>query len=92
VAARDVTVAPGGGRLTTTVPVAKNPDGSSNDWEYVNPQTVRLLPAGTPFQNGSLYEFTYLAKDPLVAGLGFAGLRDLTAFLHQLSAPPSRNS
>jgi hypothetical protein len=127
----DVTVASGGGRFTMTVPVAKNPDGSSivgpsleefvidnvttitgpltyaaatldktqasltmrahyadaptlippTDWEYVNPQTVRLLPAGTPFQNGSLYEFTYLAKDPLIAGLSFAGVRDLTAFL-----------
>jgi len=29
-----------------------------------------------------LYEFTYLATDPLVAGLGFAAVRDLTAFLH----------
>src|SRR5712692_6740178 len=132
----DVTVAPGDGRLTMTVPVAKNSDGSSivgpameefviddattiegrltypaatNDkskatlvvrtlttdepttipasgWEYVNASAVRLLPAGTPFQTGHLYEFTYQAKDPLVAGIGFAGLRDITAFFRRAAA------
>jgi hypothetical protein len=29
----------------------------------------------------ALYEFTYIAKDPLVAGLGFATLRDFATFL-----------
>jgi len=52
------------------------------DWEYVNPQTIRLLPAGTPFQRGTLYEFTYPATNPLVAGLGFAAIRDVATFLH----------
>ena len=129
----DVTVAPGGGRQTITVPVAKNPDGSSivgpaleefvidnaitmtgtltypaatldksqanltvrvhytdtpdvipaTGWEYVNDRTVRLLPSGTPFGQGRLYEFTYPAKDPIVAGLGFAAIRDVAAFLHR---------
>jgi len=53
------------------------------DWEYVNAQSIRLLPAGTPFQRGTLYEFTYSATKPLVAGLGFAAIRDLAAFLHR---------
>jgi hypothetical protein len=132
----DVTVSPGKGRLTMTVPVATNPDGSpvtgpaleefvidGNDtttgkltypaatldkqsasltvrvlyadpptpvardnWEYADARTIRLLPAGTPFQNGHLYEFTYTAKDPLVAGLAFAGLRDLIEFLRHAPA------
>ena len=30
---------------------------------------------------GAIYEFTYLAKDPWVLGLGFAGVRDLVSFL-----------
>ena len=126
----DITVSPGKGRLTITVPVATNPDGSPvsgpaleefvidearhddrkahlsggdagqtvgephrsralsdrpmpvapENWEYVDARAIRLLPAGTPFQNGRLYEFTYTAKDPLVAGLAFAGLRDLIDF------------
>jgi hypothetical protein len=135
----DVTVAPGKGRMTITVPVAANPDGSPvtgpaleefviddattlkgaltypaatldkasasltvrtlysdppvpvarENWEFVNERAIRLLPAGTPFQNGSLYEFVYTAKDPVVAGLAFAGLRDLTAFLHYGAADNS---
>ena len=110
----DPGVAAGGNRLTITVPVAKNPDGSpvigpsleefvidnattmtgpltypaasagqvssqphrassyddppvtipATGWEYVNSQTIRLLPAGTPFTQGRLYEFTYPARDP----------------------------
>ncbi|MCC6365086.1 MAG: hypothetical protein IT165_16355 [Bryobacterales bacterium] len=51
-------------------------------WQYADARTIRLLPAGTPFQPGTLYEFTYPAKDPLAAGLGFAATRDFAAFLH----------
>jgi hypothetical protein len=43
-------------------------------------------PAGTSFSAGSLYEFTYQARDPIVAGLGFAATRDLAAFLHYSDA------
>ena len=132
----DVTVTSGDGRLTISVPVAKNADGSalvgpameefvidndstregpltypaasldkskatltvrtlttdepttipSSGWEYASGTTVRLLPAGTAFQNGRLYEFTYEAKDPLVAGTGFAALRDATAFFRRATA------
>ncbi len=128
----DATVAPGAGRFTISVPVAKNRDGSSivgpaleefvidnsttmtgpltypaatpdksqasltvrehyaglpmsipaTGWEYASARTIRLLPAGTPFQQGRLYEFAYPAQDPIVAGLAFAALRDLVAFLH----------
>jgi hypothetical protein len=55
----------------------------ASGWEYVNERTVRLLPAGTPFTQGRLYEFTYPARDPIVAGLGFAATRDLAAFLRR---------
>lgn len=37
-----------------------------------------LLPAG--FRPGWIYELIYTAKNPLVLGLGFAGVRDLVAF------------
>ncbi len=52
------------------------------DWEYINESTIRLLPAGTAFQRGTLYEFAYPAKEPYVAGLGYAATRDVVAFLH----------
>ena len=127
----DISAAPGGDRLTITVPVATNRDGStitgpsyeyivfdnatttsyslayaaatldksqgtltvrqhltdsrstiaSSGWELVNERTIRLLPAGTPFQQSAIYEFTYTAKNPLVAGLGFAATRDFVSFL-----------
>ena len=55
-------------------------------WEYVNALSIRLLPAGTPFTQGRLYEFTYPARDPLVAGLGFAATRDFAAFLRYVDS------
>ncbi len=127
----DISAAPVNRNLTITVPVAKNPDGTSivgrsleefvidnsttmtgpltytaanldksqanltvrnhytdspmpilaTGWEYLDAKTIRLLPAGTPFQLGTLYEFTYAAKDPLVAGIGLAATRDFATFL-----------
>ena len=137
----DVTVAPGGGRQTITVPVAKNRDGSSivgpaleefafdnattmtgsltyptatldksqasltvrmhytdtpdpipaTGWEYASDRTIRLLPSGTSFGQSRLYEFTYPAKDPSVAGLGFASIRDVAAFLHRAAVDGEGN-
>jgi hypothetical protein len=123
----DITAMPGGGRLTISVPVARQPNGDSivgpvleefviddnttrtasltypaasrnrdgaaltvrsryadtpvpvANWEYADDRTVRLVPAGTPFEQGRLYEFVYNAKDPLVAGIAFAATRDLAA-------------
>jgi hypothetical protein len=117
--------------LTISVPVAKNPDGSSitgpsyeyivfddarnmkygltypaatldkskatltvrarlddppaavpaAGWEYVDERTIRLLPAGTAFKQSHVYEFTYTAKDPVVAAIGLAATRDFVSFL-----------
>jgi len=128
----DISAAPGGDRLTITVPVATNSglpitgpsyeyivfDNSTTStsslsyaaattdksqasltvkqhltdppvtipadgWEYTSPAgtAIRLLPAGTNFQQSAIYEFSYTAKDPLVAGLGLAATRDFLSFL-----------
>jgi hypothetical protein len=132
----DISVTPGGNRLTITVPVATNPDGStitgpafeyisfdnsttlasnlahaavnldtsqatltvrqhltdppsalpSSGWEYVNDRTIRLLPTGTAFQQSAIYELSYTARDPLVAGLGLAATRDFVSFLRHATA------
>lgn len=137
----DTTAPPGGGRLLTTVPIAKNPDGSSivgpaleelifdnvttqvgrltypaatldqtqamltvrthyadtpveipaSGWEYVTNRSIRLLPAGTTFAPGRLYEFKYPATDPTVAGLSFAIVRDLSAFFKNADADDAGN-
>lgn len=50
---------------------------------YTSPEgtAISLLPAGTPFQQSHIYEFTYIAKNPVVAGIGLAATRDFTSFL-----------
>jgi hypothetical protein len=50
-------------------------------WEYVDETTIRLLPPGTPFQQSHVYEFSYVAKDPVVAAIGLAATRDFVSFL-----------
>ena len=59
----------------------------NTEWSFANcapghastPDARHLcLPAG--FQPGRLYELIYRAKDPTVAGIGFAATRDLAAF------------
>ena len=127
-----------GKAFTATVPVAKNPDGSSitgpnteefvidkgatpaaqrltypaasadkskasltvrrnyadtpipvpaSDWDYVDAKlnAVKLTSGnfGAPGSFGptALYEFTYTAKDPVVASLGLAAIRDIATYL-----------
>ena len=57
------------------------------DWDFVDTKlnAVKLTSGnfGGPGSFGptALYEFTYEAKDPVVAGLGLAALRDIATFL-----------
>ena len=51
------------------------------EWQYVDERTIRLLPAGTAFQAGRIYELSYTAKHPVVAALGLAATRDFVSFL-----------
>jgi hypothetical protein len=59
----------------------------SSGWDYTDSalMAVKLTSGnfGGPGSFGptALYEFTYIAKDPIMAGLGFAALRDLATFL-----------
>jgi hypothetical protein len=57
-------------------------------WEYTSAAgtAMRLLPAGTPFAQSAVYEFTYTAKDPVVSGIGLAATRDWVTFLRTASA------
>jgi hypothetical protein len=57
-----------------------------DQWEFVDAQTVRLLPAGTPFKIGAVYQFVYKAANPVVAGIGFAATRDIVSFARYAAA------
>jgi len=75
-------LAKAGARLTVRErndepPRAIAPDG----WEFLDDGAIVLLPRGTPFRAGALYQFSYRARNPPVAGIGYAATRDWIAFL-----------
>ncbi|HKP93900.1 MAG TPA: alpha/beta hydrolase domain-containing protein [Chthoniobacterales bacterium] len=60
-----------------------------SEWSFVGsvaakaepgPRTIRL---NGGFQPGKIYEVVYRARDPVVAGLGFAAVRDFASYLKQ---------
>jgi Alpha/beta hydrolase domain len=53
----------------------------STGWTWTSTNTIALLPAGTPFTQSFIYELVYTAKQPWVAGIGLAAIRDLGSFL-----------
>lgn len=50
-------------------------------WGFLDVGAITLLPRGTPFRAGALYQFSYRAKNPPVAGIGYAATRDWIGFL-----------
>jgi hypothetical protein len=58
----------------------------STGWTWTSPTTIALLPAGTAFTQSAIYELVYTAKDPWVAGIGLAAIRDLASFLRTAAA------
>jgi hypothetical protein len=67
----------------------------ASGWTY-NPSGTAISLAGGNFVANDIYEFSYMAKDPTVNGLGFAAVRDWNAWLRyetvdELSTPPTRN-
>lgn len=59
-------------------------------WAYAGPRMVKLLPEGTAFEPGALYEFTYPAQSPKVLGIGFAAVRDVVSALRHDTRSPAR--
>lgn len=53
----------------------------ADGWAFADSRTIELLPEGTPFENGKIYDFWYPAQNPTVLGVGYASIRDLIAFL-----------
>ena len=69
-------------RARTEDPRGRPPDLS---FRFTDASTVEInRPAG--FDAGAIYELIYTARDPVVAGLGFAAVRDVAAFLRREAA------
>ena len=70
-------------------PMAKRRVIPRKDWGFVGstatksepgPRTIRL---NGGFEPGKIYEVVYRARDPAIAGLGFAAVRDFASYLKQ---------
>lgn len=70
-------------------PMAKRRVISRKEWDFVGataakaepgPRTIRLEGG---FEPGKIYEVVYRARDPAIAGLGFAAVRDFASYLKQ---------
>ena len=56
----------------------------SDQWTFDGPGAIQLLPEGTPFKKGFIYQFIHQAANPPVTGIGLAAARDFVSFLrHQ---------
>ena len=74
-------------RLLNDPPTPIDADG----WEYAGARTLRLLPPGTAFEQSHIYEFTYPATQPPIAGLGLAATRDFVSFLRHAETDDAGN-
>lgn len=72
--------------MSYTAPATAVPESS---WSYAkNGTEVRFtLPPGA--DSGSIFEFVYPARNPIVMGIGFAAVRDLVTFLNDDTADRS---
>jgi hypothetical protein len=53
----------------------------SSGWAYTDASNTAIRLTTGNFVNNDIYEFSYIAKDPTVNGLGFAAVRDFNSFL-----------
>src|SRR5262245_61249592 len=80
-------------RLTVRARLDDQPaEVPASEWEFADETTIRLLPAGTPFKQSHVYEFSYVAKDPLVAAIGLAATRDFISFLRHAAKDEAGNA
>lgn len=48
-----------------------------NQWQFVGDRAIQL---NGGFESGKIYEYVYAVADPVVAGVGFAAIRDFAAY------------
>ena len=64
----------------------------ASQWQFAETVNGQLTPSDRhihlngAFQPGRIYEYTYVVADPVVAGLGFAAIRDFAAYAKSGSA------
>lgn len=80
-------------------PMEKRRTIPRSDWEFVGSRAAKLEPGPNTirlkggFEPGKIYEIVYVARDPAIAGLGFAAVRDFASYLKEAgneAAPAKR--
>ena len=70
-----------------------------SDWQFAHTVDGKLTPSDRHihlnggFQPGKIYEYVYVVADPVIAGLGFAAVRDFASYAKHVSdaiAPAAR--
>jgi hypothetical protein len=81
--------APGDSRNTLTVRDSREAPRTAiprSKWQFAHTVNGKLEPSDRfihldgGFRPGKIYEFVYVVKDPVVAGLGFAAVRDFASY------------
>ncbi|MEY2573796.1 MAG: hypothetical protein QOJ87_2009, partial [Verrucomicrobiota bacterium] len=80
-------------------PMEKRRTIARSDWDFVRSTAAKLEPGSrtirlkSGFEPGKIYEIVYVARDPAIAGLGFAAVRDFASYLKEAgndAAPAKR--
>jgi hypothetical protein len=58
----------------------------ASGWDYTSSAGTAIKLTAGAFKQSAIYEFSYTAKDPVVAGLGLAATRDFISFLRHAAA------
>ncbi|HEY3246633.1 MAG TPA: alpha/beta hydrolase domain-containing protein, partial [Phycisphaerae bacterium] len=78
---------PADAKLTHRVHLNDPPvDVPAAGWAYTDATGTAIKLTTGNFVGNDIYEFSYIAKDPTVNGLGFAGVRDFNSFLRYAAA------
>lgn len=68
------------GFVESTAPPTQQGSGAAGAKSEPGPRAIRL---NGGFEPGKIYEVVYRARDPAIAGLGFAAVRDFASYLKQ---------
>jgi hypothetical protein len=78
---------PASAKLTHRVHLDDPPlEVPASGWAYTNASGTAIKLTSGNFVGNDIYEFSYIAKDPTVNGLGFAAVRDFNSFLRYAAA------
>jgi hypothetical protein len=85
--AASLSQAPADAKLTHRVHLNDPPvDVPASGWAYTDATGTAIKLTTGNFVNNDIYEFSYIAKNPTVNGLGFAAIRDFNSFLRYATA------